>query len=984
MRQQHQELPDARRFVDHIGAGEVALFAELEALLPIASAVDSNDRRPPLTETTREWLERLSRKCTVGIISGRGATELQEAIGLDGVVYLEKRGSEFEAVESTLLERGLHRPGVTPVYLIGADGGKSRLQSYPAPGIVIAVGAHPDANRADFGLDDLAAVEGFLGMLTRHMERILGADGWLLRYHEYKPENEATRETLCTLGNGYVATRGAAPEALAGGVHYPGTYIAGLYNKLQSERKGRRVENEDLVNLPNWLPLGLRLDHGDWFHLDEVDILDYEQTLDIKQGLLHRRVRFRDRNGHTSRLEQTRFVHMDDAHLAGLKTTLIAEDWSGLVEIRSMLDGGVENANVAMHAELRKRHLEVLELEETAPNTVFLRVRTLQSRREVAQAARTRVFGPDGPIDAEPNFFSDAQGEVGHHFRVEATRGEPVVVEKIVAIYTSRDVAISEPGFNAKKRIRRAPDFDEAVQNHIRAWSHIWRRFDIGLICAEECTMPANPELVLRLHIFHLVQTASPNTRDLDTGIPARGWHGEAYRGHIFWDELFVFPLLNTRMAEITRALLLYRYRRLGEARVRAEERGCRGALYPWQSGSDGEEQTPSAHFLPDIQQWRPEHTWLQSHISAAVAYNVWQYYQVTNDLEFLDRYGSEIIMEVARFYASLATYNDELDRYEIRAVVGPDEYHVRYPNADSLGIDNNAYTNLMAVWVLCRALEILDFLPRRRVVELCERLQISHAEVERWEEISHKMLVVFMDDGLIRQFEGYEDLEELDREHYRREHGDLQQIAAILDDEDRDINCYKISKQADVLMLFYLFSDDELEQLFARLGYAFDCELVGQHVDYYLERTSHASSLSRVVHSWVEADRGSSHAWELFTRAMMNDVADTQGGTTSEGIHLGAMAGTVDIVERSFIGMEIRGNVLRFRPNRPREVEWLHVNLAYRGHSLAVTLQRDELRITTDESVAPPIEVRVGDECFEMGSLESRRFSLPSLPPSP
>jgi alpha,alpha-trehalase len=1067
MRRHSKELPDAGLFVDHIGASELAVFLAYEGALVPAGAKEAK-----LADTNLEFIARLSKLCTVGVVSGLDVARLREKVGLDSVVYVGNHGFEvvaangrrfdprpgddflpdLEQVGRGLADRlgdeagrlcrqrfllslnlvdlddkarlqitdevkavleeyaeltvvhtgdgldiipdvGWHEgaalewaiealeadtPGVTPVYVGASAHPFDPFHFLAERGISIVVGeAGSKASEADFCLGDIDAVGDFLAQLARQMERTLSKEGWLLEYDSYEPADEGTREALCTLGNGYFATRGAAPEAEADSVHYPGTYIAAFYNRLHTERAGRRVDNEDLVNLPNWLALKVRLDDEDWVDLDELDIDSFRQTLDIKRGLLHRRVRFRDRLGRTTTIDQTRFVHMDDPHLAGLKTTVVAEDWSGRVEIRSVLDGRVVNDNVDEYVGLRKRHLEVVELEEVDDETVLLRVRTVQSRQEVAQAARTQVFRDHKPVEAAPTLVHDVAGEVGHHYTVEVERGEELVVEKLVAMYTSRDVAISECGYAAKKHIGRAPRFHEALVSHQRGWNHIWRRFDIGLTCREECGIGFDPGMILRLHVFHLVQTASPNTRDLDTGIPARGWHGEAYRGHIFWDELFVFPLLNLRMPEITRALLLYRHRRLDEARQRASDIGCVGALYPWQSGSDGEEQTPMAHYMVESGSWRPEHTWLQRHISAAVAYNVWQYYQVTDDLEFLDRYGSEIILEAARFYASLATYSDKLERYEIRHVVGPDEYHDRYLGADELGIHNNAYTNLMAVWVLERALEILEMLPRRRAIELCERLHVTHAEVEQWEQVSRTMRVIFFDDGLISQFEGYEMLEELDRDRYRQEHGNLHNISAILDREGRDINGVKISKQADVLMLFYLFSDHELEQLFARLGYDFAPEMVGRNVDYYLERTAHASSLSRIVHSWVEADRNPPRAWSLFTDALLNDVADVHGGTTPEGIHLGAMAGTVDIVERSFVGLEIRADVLRFKPNLPDEISWLHVNLRYRGHSLAVTLEHDELHITTDESVAGPIRIGFGEEVFEMGELESRVFSL-------
>ncbi len=1057
-------LPDARLYVDHIGAGDVAVFLDVDC----CPTGDVDEHGVLMQRRLRPVLERLCRLCVVGVMGSADVAELRGAVDLDGLVYIGNDGFEIvassgerldprpaddyladlaraadalgprlagipgaelrrrrfllevdlraldpptrrhleavvrevcpdlkltrrngelalvppvdwdrgQAVEWTLQRLGVNKPGATPVYLGRVGTAPPLFYSLEARGISVEVGPHRRGSRANFKLDNVDAVVEFLDDLTLRMERMRRRAQWLLRFEGYEPDKEGMREALCTLGNGYFATRGAASEADADGVHYPGTYVAGGYNRLESVRAGRRVELESLVNVPNWLCLKLRFDEEEWFALDEVDIIDFTQTLDLERGVLERGVRFCDKRGLTTSVHETRFVHMDDPHLAGLHLRVVAEDWSGTVELRSVVDARVVNANVPQHTALRTRHLEVLDLVELGPNSSLVRTRTTQSRLEVAQATRTRIYRGDEPI-GDGRYVADADGVVGHHYTVDLCAGESVEVEKIVTLYTSRDVGISECGYNAAKRLRRAGRFGELLHSHVRAWSQIWRRFDIGLSLRDEPADAAHPALVLRLHIFHLVQTASPNTRDLDVGIPARGWHGEAYWGHIFWDELYVFPLLNFRVPEVTRALLLYRYRRLDEARARACEVGCRGALYPWQSGSDGEEETPPAHYIAAEGAWKPEHTWLQRHISAAVAYNVWQYFQVTNDLEFLDLYGGEIILEVARYYASLARYNDKSQRYEILNVVGPDEYHNRYLGADTLGIDNNAYTNVMAVWVLCRALEILELLPRYRANELCERLQLQHSEIEHWKAVSQRMRLFFFDGDIISQFEGYETLDELDRDAYRARLGDLQHVAQALEADGEDINRYKISKQADVLMLFYLFSNDELTQLFARLGYQLDEQMIRRNVDYYVERTSHASSLSRIVHSWVEADRNPSRAWALFEDALSSDIGDIQGGTTAQGIHLGAMAGTVDIVERSFIGLQVRHDVLHFQPNRPDEIDWLHVRLRYRGHSLAITLEGNELRISTDESPAPPIQIGFGGEVYEMGALELRCFAL-------
>ena len=276
---------------------------------------------------------------------------------------------------------------------------------------------------------------------------------WTLDYREFRPEEERLREALCTLGNGYFATRGAAPESVAGEVHYPGTYLAGGYDRQITEIAGRAIENEDLVNLPNWLALTFRIDGSDWFDLKAVEILEYRQVLDFSCGMLERGVRFRDAAGRHTRLDERRLVHMAEPHLAALETTLTAEDWRGALEVRSALDGRVENAGVARYRDLARKHLEPLEARAAGEDTVFLKVRTLQSRLEIAMAARTRL---DRACQArglvEP-------GYVGRNLHVELADGESLRVEKVVALHTSRDRAISECGEAALGTVARAPGF---------------------------------------------------------------------------------------------------------------------------------------------------------------------------------------------------------------------------------------------------------------------------------------------------------------------------------------------------------------------------------------------------------------------------------------------------------------------------------------------------------------------------------------------
>lgn len=795
-------------------------------------------------------------------------------------------------------------------------------------------------------------------------------NGWSLAYEGFAPEQEGLREALCTLGNGVFATRGAAPESSADDVHHPGTYAAGVYDRLETEIAGRTVENEDLVNLPNWLVLTFRPEGGEWLDLRRVEILEHRQELDLRNGLLMRSFRFRDGAGRTTSVTERRIVSMADPYLAALETTIVPEDWSGRLEIRSGLDGTVTNSGVARYRNLRGDHLVPLDTSEVDEESTLLVTRTRGSHVRIAEAARTRVLHDDEPLGVARALLRDEAGSVAHELALTVERAEGITVEKVVSLVTQRAHAIYEPAEHAVKRLARAGGFDALLERHELAWNQLWQRFDIRIEGSERAQM------IVRLHLFHLLQTVSTNTIDLDVGVPARGLHGEAYRGHVFWDELFVFPLLNFRLPALTRTLLNYRFRRLPEARVAAAEAGHEGAMYPWQSGSDGREETQTLHLNPRSGRWLPDNSHLQRHINIAVAYIVWQYFQVTEDLEFLRFRGAPMLVEIARFFASIATYDRASGRYRICGVMGPDEYHDGYPDRDEPGLDDNAYTNVMVVWLCSRILELLDRLPEHHRQALWETLHLSREELDRWEDISRRMVVPHHD-GILSQFQGYEDLEEFDWDAYRSTYGDISRLDRVLEAEGDTPNRYKVSKQADVLMLFYLLSADELRELLERLGYELPPEAIPRIVDYYLERTSHGSTLSRVVHSWVVARSDRERSWELFSQALEADVDDIQGGTTPEGIHLGAMAGTVDLLQRGYAGLEVRGDVLRFNPAIPEEFQALEFEIYYRGHRLQVRITHKILRLSTIPSAVAPIQVGFRDEVVELGPGSTQEWSL-------
>ncbi|WP_327186417.1 glycoside hydrolase family 65 protein [Streptomyces sp. NBC_01334] len=799
---------------------------------------------------------------------------------------------------------------------------------------------------------------------------------WTWEWKGYDPAAEQLRESLCTLGNGYFATRGAVPECRAGLVHYPGTYAAGCYNRPESTVAGRQVVNEDLVNLPNWLPLRFRLRRaegawGPWFSPHPRTLLDHRHTLDLRHATLTRAFRHRDEKAGVVAVEQTRLVHMEDPHLAALRTVFTAEGWSGDVEIESCLDGEVHNGNVHRYRALNHHQLTQVRTGAREPSTVWLTCRTSASDIGVAMAARTVVTDlPPASSELRPG-----RHRAVHRLVVPLAPGRPVAVEKTVAVHTSRDTAISDPLSAAVDRVSSAADFAALLNSHVAAWERLWRRAEIQV--------PGQSGRVLRFHLFHLLQTLSPHTTDLDVGVPARGLHGEAYRGHVFWDELFVLPYLNLHFPEVSRALLNYRYRRLPRACRAAAAIGRAGAMYPWQSGSDGREETQEWHLNPRSGRWLPDHSHLQHHVGSAIAYNVWQYCEATGDTEFLHTRGADMLLQIARFWADLAVFDPATERYHIRGVVGPDEYHDAYPGADLPGLEDNAYTNVTAAWVLGRALDLLWRLPVWRREELRDRIRLDDDELPKWEEISRRLWVPFHR-GVISQFEGYDDLAELDWDAYRTRYDGIRRLDRILEAEGDTVNRYKASKQADVLMLGYLFSPGELRQLFRRLGYDLDDEVWRGTVDYYLRRTSHGSTLSGLVHGLVLAKARRAEAWQYVQEALEADIADIQGGTTGEGIHLGAMAGTLDLVQRGLTGLETREDALWLDPVPLPALSEYGFSLRYRGHwGVRIRRLSGRLEIGVPDSEESAIRVVLADRAVTVAPGETCTLVLSADDPS-
>ncbi|POH72490.1 beta-phosphoglucomutase family hydrolase [Arthrobacter glacialis] len=909
----------------------------------------------------------------VGLVTAsRNARALLTAAGLD-------TGFDVIIDGQTAAEHGLpgkpdpamfleaaRRLGVAPRHTAVVEDAAAGVQAGRRGGFGLVVGIDRAGHREQLELAGADIVLGDVAELDLGVSR---TDPWTLVYEGFDPAHEGHREVLTALGNGYMATRGTRPERRDDGVHYPGTYLAGVYNRTESTIHGRELEEEHLVNVPNWLPLDVRIGAGPWWSTGDIHVSEERSELDLRRGLLTRRATLAGPHGERLTVVQRRLVSMHNPHLAALETTLTAHAFNGTVGIREGIDAGVTNTNVRDYAGTGQRHLTDPEFTEVDSGIVLCTVQTSQSRIRIALAVRT-VF--DGASAATPRDAGSDGGRYQRQFDLRLAGGQPATITRTASLATSRDGAISSPEAAALAGLSRVDTgFTALLKDHETAWRRLWERFEISL------DGDRHSQLVLNLHVFHLLQTISLYTAALDAGVPARGLHGEGYRGHVFWDELFVFPVIGLRLPDVSRALLEYRWRRLDAARAAARAQGLQGALFPWQSGSDGREETPRQLYNARSARWMPDNSSRQRHVGLAVAYNAWQHFQVTGDRDWLTARGGELIIEATRMFASLATHDPVEDRFHLSGVMGPDEYHDGYPDTPGTGLRDNAYTNVLFSWLCERAADVLRELAGHPGGDLTERLQVTEEEISQWSRISRRLAVPFHADGVLSQFDGYEDLAELDWPRYRATYGNIGRLDLILEAENDATNRYKLAKQADVLMLIYLVGPTGVIRQLHRLGYPFEEPDLERTVEYYLARTANGSTLSRVVHTSVLARIDESRAWQVFREALVSDLDDTQGGTTREGIHLGAMSGTVDIVARAFAGLQTEADALTFSPRLPARLGRAAFQIRYRGHRIDVSLSATNLRIQLQPCSAPAVRIGVEGTYAQLAGGEDMNFPL-------
>jgi len=841
--------------------------------------------------------------------------------------------------------------GVKPHHAIVVEDAVSGVAAGRAGNFGLVLGIAREENRhelmvngADIVVDDISQTS--LEALNNWFNKGIDEDGWNITYHTYEPVKERTREALLTIGNGYFGTRGAMEECDANKINYPGTYIAGLYNRLSTLIAGRDIWNEDFVNVPNWLPVTFSINDGKWFDINNTEILSIERNLDLKTGLLTRSLKVRDGSGNETFIESKRFASMADPHLSALQYSVKPLNYNGKITIKTGINGAIINDGVERYKSLNQQHLKTVD-QGTDGNRQYLVVSTTQSGILIAETADHFFYqhGRSIPVDLAQEITSSAIYGIASF---DLQKEEVVTLVKKAAIYTSKNDDVRDPLQSVNAVLNKATEgFDALLNNSTSAWKSIWDKIDMRV------TGDRFSQKMLRLHLYHLMVSMSPHNSTIDASITARGLHGEAYRGHIFWDELFILPLYDINLPEVAKSMLIYRYRRLAKAKDNAREFGYSGAMFPWQSGSDGSEETQVIHLNPLNGQWDTDHSSLQRHVSLAVAFDIWQYYQVTEDHNFMKSYGTEMFLEICRFWASKCHWNESRQRYDLTRVMGPDEFHESYPGSNEGGLNNNAYTNLMVAWAFRKAALILESYGDQGLAEF-EKLDFKAEELSLWNHISGKLYLDINKDGIIAQYEGYFDLKELDWDFYKKKYGNIYRMDRILKAEGLTPDEFKVAKQADMLMTFYNLGKSEVDSLLSGLGYKLPVDYLQRNLEYYFGRTSHGSTLSRIVHARLASLAGNREmSWQLYADALASDYVDIQGGTTAEGIHAGVMAGTILIALSTFAGISFDKDVLAVKPSLPDAWDSLDFGLTFKGVHFHMKITKTEVAVKTDKNAA-------------------------------
>jgi kojibiose phosphorylase len=740
---------------------------------------------------------------------------------------------------------------------------------------------------------------------------------WQHRERGFLPQAEHEVESRFALSNGTSGTRGSLMEQ--GPYSRGGTFLAGVFDP-------GRAGFDELVIAPFWPALTIEA-AGERLCLDAGEYLLHCRTLDMRRGMLLRAWRHRSPEGRITRIHEARWASLADRHAFFQEIWLVPENYSGPLLLVGTLNGEVRDLEGEIHLEPVR-----------ADASPLLVLRTRHSGIALAFAG---TFASLPPVLPQPRLSS---GAVEQHWSFSGRLEEPLLLRRAVVAYTGRDTPDPAAAARTHADNFQPLDLEGAAAAHSAAWRDWWEAADVRI--------EGDPaaQKALRFALFQLIGSA--DAEDPRVSIGARALTGEGYKGHVFWDtELYMLPFYLHTYPPSARTLLMYRYHTLEAARQRARALGYQGALYAWESTDTGEEATPETVIgfdgeLVPILTGKMAH-----HIDSAVAYAVWKYWQSTQDEAFMAEAGCEILLEVARFWASRVE-PDAAGAFHIRHVVGPDEYH---PD-----VDDSAYTNEMARFCLNLGAQVASWLAQSRPAgwaSLAERLGFSDAEVAAWPEVARRLVTGFDPArGIHEQFAGYFQLREVPLAPYATRSIPMDLILG------HETVKTQIVKQADVVMLMRLLWD------------FYPPEVRAANFAYYEPRTGHGSSLSPGVHALVAAKlRQKEQALEYFRFAAEIDLGNRMGNS-SEGVHAAALGLLWQAAVFGFGGLHVHEDALMVDPAIPETWGTLTFPFHYRGMRLHVTVTPTELAI----DCPGPVPLRLGAEGLrELGpGLHRARFT--------
>ncbi|MBX3001705.1 MAG: beta-phosphoglucomutase [Caldilineaceae bacterium] len=824
------------------------------------------------------------------VSASRNAPEVIQRLGVaaqfDAIITGGHAGRAKPAPDHFLL--AARELGLSPAECIGIEDAEAGVEAILAAGMV-AVGLGPTERVG-------AAAQVFPSLEGVTVDQILYAATWYVREDRFDPKGQHHRETVFTSGNGVLSTRGAFEERFPGDRQT--TMIHGLWDDVP-------IVYTELANAPDWTALDLWID-GQPFRMDRGQIEGYSRYLDLRTGELHRHLQWTPTGGSPVLLHFARLTDLSDPHTLAVRITITPLERPVKIRVRARIDGHVENDGI----------LHWKDFEEWSDgDKVFLYARTRATQKEIIEGMTILA---DEAADLQTRTL-DSPRNPG--IDVEATLDPDAVwnLQKLVSLYTSRDGVDLRPSAAAKLDELRSQGIKGIRQRNSAAWRAFWDDSDVIIEGDDEA------QVSLRHALFQLRIAAPEN--DERVSIAAKSLSGFGYRGHVFWDtEIFILPFFIYTQPRLARNLLMYRWHTIAGARRKAAAGGFEGAQYAWESAESGDEVTP--RWVPGPQGEELVRIWcgdIELHITADIAYAVWQYWQVTGDDDFMQRYGAQILLETARFWESRAEPDKPgPGQFSISDVIGPDEYHDH--------VDNNAFTNRLAAWNLTRAAEILAWLQERAPQEASQlraQLDLSEARLHRWQTIAQGLVILEDGEtGLIEQFEGFFQRKEVDWAKYQDRTRSMQAILGI-----EGANEYQVLKQPDVILLLTLLQDE------------YGAEAWRANWDYYVPRTDHTygSSLGPAIHAWAACVMGlPNEAYEHFMRAARADIGDVRGNA-GEGIHAASAGGIWQAAVFGFGGLRIRGDSYTTNPCLPAHWQRLAFTFYLRGERHEVDLRRDE-----------------------------------------